>query len=322
MNRIEPLHLPSQLPNEKAIRSFGQNKYNYDPEVWEFQYETNRYLEGVSNDYLIQRYNSIKENFPIYTENRRDVIPIISFLSSWYWYRKEHQTRYELFQRKISHLVEPPIPVPNVSKLYSTRNPNSYDKLFRYGERKFMKEFIQEGKIRISPALSYKDGAKHDPRTDDELNKNRWTPGKSITIQTKDGVNIPILGDMKSTVSAPNYYTVCFSTEFEYYMFDKFGYDTCIIIHNPELFEKRIKEATDKLLPNWYYIGTPVEYYDPYEKSSKNEVFMATISKEFLYAYQQEYRLLWDSLNNEEVKDYIYVQVGDLNDICELYHKK
>jgi len=322
MNKIKSIKPPENMPIEKAITSSGQNEHNYEPEFWEFQYECYRYLENISEKDLYKRYESIKENFVIYSESRRDVIPINCFQSSWYWYRKEYQTRYELFLRDPKITIEPPIPVKNPSKMFLTKQPNSCEMLFRYGHTEFMNDFIYEGKIRVSPALSYKDGLKSDPRTDDELNKHKWIPGKHIKIQTKDGKSIPIIGDMKSMVSAPNYYTISFSTEFENYIFNKFGYDSCVVIKNPKVFEERIKNVMDSILPNWYFFGSPVSYYDPYEDGLLKDAYTATISKDFSYAYQQEYRILWDPLDKKEAEDYIHINIGDLRDICEIYYKR
>jgi hypothetical protein len=93
MLKVRPVELPKVHPSSDAIRSLGQNETYYEPEFWEFQYNAYRYLRNVDNEALIARHESIVENLTIlYTEDRH-VIPGQSFLSTWYWFRKEHQTR-------------------------------------------------------------------------------------------------------------------------------------------------------------------------------------------------------------------------------------
>jgi len=97
--RVPSLVLPTTLPTRAAIRSWGDNLHNYEPEFWEFQYEVYRYLRGVAPLALADRYQTLIRNMRALIASERHVIPIQSFLSSWYWYRKEHQTRLEFAMR-------------------------------------------------------------------------------------------------------------------------------------------------------------------------------------------------------------------------------
>lgn len=99
MQKIQSLELPKQLPTPGALKSWGQTEHDYEPEFWEFQYEMYSYLKNIGNDQLDERYRNIHRNFCILVRPERHVIPVNSFLSSWYWHRKEHQTRYEYFLR-------------------------------------------------------------------------------------------------------------------------------------------------------------------------------------------------------------------------------
>ncbi len=186
-----------------------------------------------------------------------------------------------------------------------------------------MKSLYENGKTKIKPASSYKDGIAVDPRNDDEKNKHRLFVGDHTIIKTQDGKRIPVIGDVKSTVSACDYYVLCLSCDFEPLIFKNFGYDSCLIIKNPEAFAQRLKKSLKERLPNWYFHHNPIQYFDPHEPI-KNEYFSPTMCKDFSYAYQMEYRFIWAPLKNvEEVKDIseIEVEVGPLDDICELYIK-
>ena len=319
MKKLCSLKLPDTFPHEEAIKSWNQNIHDYEPEFWEFQYEIYRYLKNVSNENLINRYKELCRNFEVLTGRERHIIPVNSFLSSWYWYRKEHQTRYELFLRELPLPVSKPKPRQEFKGLFSSGLPNSGDVLFRYGHIRYMKQIVEEGKIRISPASKYNDGCMLDPRTDDEMNKHCWTLGEHIKIETQDGKQIPIIGDLKRTTSASNnYYTLCFSCDFEPMNFELFGYDSCVVINNPDEFAFRLERGTKSILPRWYFHHNPIEYFDPYEPI-KNQYFSATMCKDFSYAYQKEYRFLWDPFKNGNAEDYFEVNLGSLRDICELY---
>ena len=132
---VEKLDLPKTLPQPDAIRSWGTNEWSYDPEVWEFQYQRYRYLGRVKDDELAVRYRDIQRNMQALTSPDRDVIPIHSFLSSWYWFRKEHQTRFEFSLRNLPvphKALEGAITEPAIVAPARPRSPNSADILFRY----------------------------------------------------------------------------------------------------------------------------------------------------------------------------------------------
>ena len=110
-----------------------------------------------------------------------------------------------------------------------------------------MRMFVEQGIIRISPASKYKDGALFNPRTDDELNKHQWLVGEHTTITTRNGKRIPIIGDLKRTVSThSDYYTLCLSCDFDFMLFDAFdnAFDkcnSCVVIKNPVEFARRLE---------------------------------------------------------------------------------
>ena len=322
MQKIRSLKLPEQMPTLGALKSWGQNVHDYEPEFWEFQYDGCRYLKNVDHDKLDERYGDIHRNFCVLVRPERDVIPVNSFMSSWYWYRKEHQTRYEYFLRNRDLPIPLPFPRGDFSAPVRPKSANYRDILFRYGDLQFMKPFIERGEIRISPASVYKYGLLSDHRTDDELNKKRSFPGQQSRITTIEGKEIPIIGDVHETVSiSVNYYTLCMSTDFEPQIFEEFSdYDSCVIIKDPEQFAARLEASSRSVLPNWYFHHNPVEYFDPCEPYKKQYVD-PVMCKDFRFAYQMEYRVIWHPQDRGSAKDYISLHLGSLEDICYLYIK-
>lgn len=321
MLRVPALKIPKVLPRPNAIRSGGGSPRQYDPEFWELQYETYRYLGRIQLPEMVARYQSILRNMRALVSSDRHIIPIESFLSSWYWYRKEHQTRLELFLRNIELPVEPPTEVLDNSPVDAParpRSPNAGDVLFRYGKRQYMRVMVEQGSVRIGPASFYRDLEKDVARADEELAKSSYLPGEYTQITTQDGKKIPIIGDVKRTVSAPNYFVLSMSCDWDAALFVDFRADSCVVIRDPETLAQRLELAAKPELDSWYFHHSPVEYFDPYEPI-RNQYFDATMCKDFRFAYQREYRFLWFPMGGQEATGFKFIEVGPLDGITELY---
>lgn len=324
MQRIPSLRLPQRMPHEDAIRSVGDNHHSYEPEFWEFQYQCYRYLERATDAVLVTRYQDILRNMRALVSRDRDVIPIQSFLSSWYWFRKEHQTRLELSLRNIEQPIRPSTDFvfDNVASGAPARPayPNAGDVLFRYDRRTYIERIADDGLIRIRPASGFNSLENDRARQDNECKKKAFLPGAHTRITTSDGIDIPILGDIEKTVSMPDYYAFCMTCDWDIHLFAAFdGADSCIVIKDVEEFARRIGHTAAEQLSNWYFHHSPVEYFDPYERT-KNEYLNAGISKDFRFAYQREYRFLWLPQNAEIADGFKFLSLGSLRDVAEVHY--
>ena len=199
---IPPLVLPDTYPSAEAMKSWNQNEASYDPHLWELEYHTRRNLARTSDEYVQERYKSIVRNMRALTSLDRHVIPINTFLSSWYWYRKEHQTRYELNLRGLPPPINPPeSPSENTNAGAPLRpkHPNSCDIVFRYTNRKYAEEMFEQGKIRIGAASEVEKKKDDKARYDKELSKDSFTSGGHVHIVMPDGKKSPIIGDLCTT---------------------------------------------------------------------------------------------------------------------------
>ena len=325
MQRIPSLRLPQRLPHEDAIRSFGDNLHGYEPEFWELQYQCYRYLERAPDTVLVTRYEDILRNMRALVSRDRDVIPIQSFLSSWYWFRKEHQTRLEFLLRNVEPPIQPPTDVvfDNVAFGAPARpvHPNAGDVLFRYDRRTQIERIATDGLIRIRPASGFKTLEDDRARQDDECKKKAFLPGAHTRITTRDGIAIPILGDAEKTTSMPDYYAFCMTCDWDIDLLAAFdGADSCIVIKDVGEFTRRIEHAAAEQLSNWYFHHNPVEYFDPYERI-KNEYLNAGICKDFRFAYQREYRFLWFPQNAEVADGFKLLSLGSLRDLAEVHYR-
>jgi hypothetical protein len=321
MLRLPSLALPPILPTPAAIRSHGDNHHSYEPEFWEFQYEVYRYLGRVAPQDLVERYRAIIRNMKTLIKSERHVIPIQSPLSSWYWFRKEHQTRLEFAMRGVS----PPAALPTGLLDRSSRDaptrpssPNAGDVLFRYSERNWIEEMVHLGRIRIGPAAFYRNLELGVARADEERAKTSFLAGEYVRIISKDGMRVPIVGDVRRTVSLPNYYMLCLSCEWDPALFSDFRADACAVVRDGKRFAERLQAASKEQLDGWYFHHGPVEYFDPYQMS-RDQFFDAGMCKDFRFAFEREYRFLWVSLAGEEADNFKVVKLGPLEDIAEVH---
>ncbi len=317
--RVPAFALPLSLPKSEAIASFNSSLTEYEPEMWELRYRVVRYLERMSDAMLQQRYRDIVRNLERLVSVESDVIPIDSFLSSWYWFRKEHQTPLE-FQ-----LRDAEAPAPPTGQLYRhceaprrARHPNYGDVLFRYGYMDDLLTTLYGGTFRVAPASTYKDMEGDAARQDEERSKISFRAGRHITISTEDGGKFPILGDLQTTASAPNYYVICMSTEWDVKLFTDFRGNGCLVITEPETFATRLAEHGARAWPQWFFRHNPIAYFDPYDVKERERVD-PLMSKDFRFAYQREYRFIW-APQLGQVADYAhFLNLGALHDIAELY---
>lgn len=322
MQKIPSLTLPQHFPHPDAIRSFGDNLQSYKPDFWEFQYQLFRYLERVPDRLLIARYQDVLRNMKALISRDRDVIPIQSFLSSWYWFRKEHQTRLEFALRNAVLPVTPPTNTmfDNLAPGAPARpsHPNAGDVLFRYDRHIYIEPLAVNGSLRISPASGYSSVENDRARQDDECSKKAFLSGAHTRITTEDGRSIPVLGDVEQTLSMPNYYVFCMACDWDQDLFSDFeGADTCIVIKDVNEFARRLDYSAAPQLPGWYFDHNPVQYFDPYERI-KNEYFGA-MSKDFRFAYQREYRFIWTPQNEELAGGFKYLLLGGLGNLAEVH---
>ncbi|WP_300492824.1 hypothetical protein [uncultured Methylophaga sp.] len=321
VTKVPVLRLPQHLPHAEAIRSFKDNQHSYEAEFWEYQYQTYRYLERLSEESLITRYADILKNMQALISEDRHVIPIQSFLSSWYWFRKEHQTRFEFYLRGLKLPSPAPLDITfnnvEIGAVVRPKHPNSGDVLFRYDKQVHLDGIANLGVIRIQPASNFQDYDHNSARQDEEQSKKHYLPGGYTRITTENGASIPIIGDVERMVTMPNYYIFCMSCDWDQGLFSDFDGDACLIIKNVEEFSRRLECAATSHLAGWYFHHNPVQYFDPYERT-KNEYLEATMSKDFRFAYQREYRFLWFPQNGEEPNGFKFLDLGSLSDFAEV----
>jgi hypothetical protein len=319
MLQVPTFALPSSLPHPRAMISWGRGAHNYEPEFWEFEYLARRYLGRMQQGRLEKRHRAIMRNMEALTSPERDLIPIENFLSSWFWFRKEHQTRLEMCLR--GKRIDPPkLKLRSTSAVtaHKPKWPNAGDILFRYGERGYLEPLLFEGKLRMFRASKQKNARGDEARFDNECEKVSFMPGQYTRVSTLDGRDLSVRDDLQRAVVGPDYYMLCMSCDWDPTLIQEFPKsDACLIITDVDAFVTRLETAATAILPGWLFHHNPIEYFDPHEIPG-NAYINSTMSKDFRFAYQREYRFVFFPLHGQTVQPFVDVPpLGSIQDIAE-----
>lgn len=316
--KIKRRTLPETYPPLEKITKAGLNLHSYDPDFWELEYAWKRRLDGMTNLQLSHRHNEILRNLSVFSDDRRAVILIQNWESNWYWLRKEHQVRIELAARGNFDFVE--LPKRDSSGITHTFNQGYPWVLFRYGKLKYLVDEVKYGRVRFTPELNYFADENNDARKDDEINKTTFLPKSSTKVTTESGEPIPILSDVKVEVSGTNYHLCCFSLEWDETLFEEFEADCCMVVSDPMKFASRVKNCGADLFKDYHFVDLPVEYYDPYYRSTDIS-FNPAVCKDFRFAYQREFRMIWAQFDAAPIAGVSNVEIGPSYEFVHLFNR-
>ncbi len=157
---------------------------------------------------------------------------------------------------------------------------------------------------------------------DDELElsiKPHFRPRKNVVLeQLEDDLKNPVPpdgGSVEILKALSDYYVYCLGSDFSLRMFPDFEADACLIITKPQLFIELLIRSALNQIPDWRGFGVGVKYIDPVNVN-KDEIDIF-YSKNFRYAYQKEYRLIWTPPDTTFDLKPTFVKLGNLSDCCE-----
>jgi hypothetical protein len=185
--------------------------------------------------------------------------------------------------------------------------------LFRYGERRWLKEMVEFGRLRIKAAALYAEMESDPARQDNEITKESYMPGGHVTITLPGGKTVRPIGDVKRSVTGTDYFVYCVANDWDPELFADFNADACVIIRDPDAFAQRLKAAANQL-KDWYFHYNPVEYFDTHERRQHERIDNA-MSKDFRFAYQRETRFIWAGFGRTAT-GHIDLNLGSLADIA------
>lgn len=190
--------------------------------------------------------------------------------------------------------------------------------MFRYTERRYAEATRDRGVVRVAPAASYRSIEGDVARADEEMIKTVILPGAHTKITDMNGNPIKVFGDVRIDHGGPDYFVTCFSSSRDVRMFDDFPDAThCVVVLDIDAFASRLEATGRRHFEGWYFHHNPAWYFDPHESSLESYVSHAT-SKDFRFAYQEEYRFLWANHGGKPVRDAQFLELGSLVDIVDV----
>lgn len=301
-------------------------------EWWRHDYRQRRYLEHAASDELKQRFQDLMDNVCDFTAEGKlamknplqdgDCMIRFTHLLEELDLRGE-AVRPEMVQgghfdgrRYVS--------AKRAAELWNGLDVPSGTYLLKFGKLKYLRPLVNVGNLRIAPASFYHDPSLNFAVRDSELEfteeyygaKIHHPPNGDYSIPQDQWIEMPIIGNVKSTLrSDSDYYIACFSSSYEYRLYDDFEADGCLVIKDIVRFVNSFKARMEEVVPGWNFSFDGVDYRDPYHPNPKLNIFFC---KHFRYAYQKEFRFVWEPPTKRESLEPIHLELGPLKDYCEL----
>jgi hypothetical protein len=301
-------------------------------EMWRHTYRQQRYLEHATSKELRQRQYDLMDNMCDFTaegklsfrdpREKGEWLEYFTHLLEEFALRGEEIAADRLFEANFD--LRRYVNLKRASELWKGHELPIDSYFLKFSKLKYLRPLLNVGNLRILPASYYQDSSMNFAIQDSELKftqelygaKVHFPPNSDYSIPKEQWTEMPIIGNAKSTFEAlSDYYISCFSSSYEYRLFDDFEANACLVIKDIVRFAKSLKTRMEEILPEWRFSYEYVNYQDPYHPIRKLNIFF---SKHFRYAYQKEFRFVWEPSNKAESLRPIFLELGPLRDYCEL----
>jgi hypothetical protein len=105
--------------------------------------------------------------------------------------------------------------------------------------------------------------------------------------------------------------TLSFSQAWSRNLFDHFGAESCLVIHNSEEFGERVHRAVARTLPNWAGIDGAVEY-------GTRAALGAAFTMGAQDAIEQEWKFAWRPMHALASMNPVVIRLGSLENFAEV----
>ena len=201
--------------------------------------------------------------------------------------------------------------------------------LCKFGERRWMTELINFGRLRLAPASYYRGSDHNAARQDDELALPVYVSPYDYDLgllSPKILELCPVRNWHRLSVRKPtDHYLYCMAVSFDLRYFFDFAADkriaeSCVMIRDYDAFTDRLKKAAAEALPGFEVMFDSVRYVDPYllvhTFPSAPDIYFF---KSFRFLYQREHRLV--AVPTEPVLanlEPVNLELGNLREFAEL----
>jgi hypothetical protein len=301
-------------------------------ELWQHEYRQRRYLEHATSAELTQRLQDLMNNVCDLTAEGtlamknplEDGISIIHFTHLLEELRLRGEGLTPEMMRGGHFDGRRYINARRAAELWNGRDLPSSTYLLKFGKLKHLQPLLNVGNFRIAPASYYHDPSLNFAIRDSELEftqefygaKVHHPPNGDFSIPREQWIEMPVIGNVKGRVSTESdYYIACFSSSYEYRLYDDFEAEGCLLVKDMGRFADSLRIRMEEILAGWKFSLGAVDYRDPYHPSPSVNIFYC---KHFRYAYQREFRFVWEPPTKRTSLKPIYLELGPLDEYCEL----
>ncbi len=304
-------------------------------EAWRHMYRRNRYCEHLTQTELNQRIRDIFVGLLRVTPEAKIGLPEMDpagarAMELWTHVLEEMVVRHgpypNGFTREILHSEPFPDFAGDLARrtagLLSAKQVDGRNVLLKFGKPEHLAALLTKGAIRVAPAGYYAGGTHNGAVRDDELSL-----ALSLNLRRDDILRVvanpqdvpPEVVSQRLDVTYKvdsDYWLYCFTTTVQPRLFVDFAATACLVIKDRDRFIRRLAAVRDAHFPEASFHHGPVEYVDPL--LPRNATIDVPMSKHFRYEYQHEFRFVWKPQAPRSNLDFLYLEIGSLEDIAEL----
>lgn len=301
-------------------------------EMWRLQYYSYPYLILEADDIIIERFADLMSNIVDISKDCKIVstpgMQNDARLMRFFTEIVEETNWRGALTPEVSRQATSPIGAyfrdgtPLGCRMFGDREHIPGQWVVKYSNAKFVKEMLEFGRFRISPASEYSKGSYIKAIKDLETSRPYKLKALSDLIKkgdvvTAQGMQMKIQnGIIPMDFMIDDYFLFSTCKEIDRRMPTDFEADGALIVKDRVEFVKRMKREMLKIFPTWDFVDGEVYYYDPYNDIPRtaNQEFW----KHFSYSYQKEYRcVLRPQVHNFSKLAPFFVELGPLGDIAD-----
>lgn len=325
------------LPPVVSIREKDFHPYDA-AQLFGYDYDQNRYLQSASEEELAQRAEDALVNMHNFEEAGTVLLDLgdstafraaTRLTEAWEEYRLRHGGELkDWLGTLVARWKLPDSSGPRVGSVVqfigSLRNSIT-DGFVKYGRLDHLTEMRDSGRVRLSPASSFKDPSLNRARHADELEFDSpldlaelASPKNSVSHVADEAES---LGAASSMRSSTDFYVFCASRSLTARLFYDFQEPdstvACLVIRDRREFTRRFANAVASALPGWQVGSCDVTYFDRYSPIARSA--RIPTHKPWRYEYQREYRLFsWPDVAVAQLSER-FIDLGPLGDIATLF---
>lgn len=200
--------------------------------------------------------------------------------------------------------------------------------LYRFSQRQFLEQTRARGIVRFAHARTFRDSTLAAAQADNEQARSFYLdPASHQVLASRPASEVEPITDLsyvKFTLNLVDrtgrpldYYLLCFSLVHAPRFYAEFHADACLCIRDPKTFSERLEKVCRTRFPGCDFYGRDCFYYDPNRFPPTIEQKHLAFAKDVAYGWQQEFRFILAMDPDLSREDYLFFEVGPLENISE-----